>query len=118
LVNLVPKQETDEKWEKIKTAIVDAAKEVIQTQGNSPRNEWWNEKCRKIIQEKNEARKGLLQLKIRISWNTYINKRKQANKICTQKKKKWLSNKILQIEENHRRNETKKCFEGIWNFKQ
>ena len=53
-----------------------------------------------------------------IRWNTHINKRKQANKICTQKKKKWLSNKIIQIEENHRRNETKIVFEGIRNFKQ
>jgi len=33
-------------------------------------------------------------------------------------KKKWLSNKIIQTEENHRRNETKKFFEGIQNFKQ
>ena len=57
-------------------------------------------------------------MKTRISWNTYINKRKQANKICTQKKKKWLSNKIIKIGENHRRNETKKFFEGIQNFKQ
>jgi len=57
-------------------------------------------------------------MKTRISWNTYINKRKQANKICTQKKEKWLSNKIIQIEENHKRNETKNFFEGIWNFKQ
>jgi hypothetical protein len=57
-------------------------------------------------------------LKTRTSWNTHINKRKQANKICAQKKKKWLSNKIIQIEENHRRNETKKFFEGIRNFKQ
>jgi hypothetical protein len=57
-------------------------------------------------------------LKTRTSWNTYINRRKQANKICTQKKKKWLSNKIIQIEENHRRNENKKFFEGIRNFKQ
>jgi len=110
LVNLAPKQETDEEWEQIKIATVDAAREVIQTQGKSPRNEWWDEERRKIIQEKNEGRKKWLQLKTRISWNTYINKRKQANKIYTQKKKKWLSNKIIQIEENHMRNETKKNF--------
>jgi hypothetical protein len=57
-------------------------------------------------------------MRTRISWNSYIKKRKQANKICIQKKKKWLSSKITQIEENHRRNETKKFFEGIRNFKQ
>jgi hypothetical protein len=39
LINLAPKQEIDEEMEKIKIAIVDAAGEVIQTQGKSPRNE-------------------------------------------------------------------------------
>jgi len=43
---------------------------------------------------RNEAREKWLQLKTSISWNTHINKRNQANKFCTQKKKKWLSNKI------------------------
>ena len=76
LVNLAPKQEIDE-WEQIKIAIVDAAREVIQTQGKSPRNEWWDEECRKIIQEKNEARKKWLQLKTRTSWNTLIKKNKK-----------------------------------------
>jgi len=38
--------------------------------------------------QENEARKKWLQLKTRMSWNTYINKRNQANKIFTQKKKK------------------------------
>jgi hypothetical protein len=53
LVNLAAKQEIDEEWEQIKIAIVDAAREVIQTQGKSRRNEWWEEECKKIIQEKN-----------------------------------------------------------------
>ena len=54
MINLTPKQETDEEWEQIKTAIVDAAREVIQNQGKSPRNEGWDEECRNIIHEKNE----------------------------------------------------------------
>jgi len=57
LVNLAPKQEIGEDWEQIKVAIVDAAREVIKTQGKSPRSEWWDKECRKIIQGKNEARK-------------------------------------------------------------
>ena len=77
-----------------------------------------NAKKKKSSKEKNDAGEKWLQLKTRISWNTYINKRNQANKVCTQKKKKWLSNKITQMEENHRRNETKKFFEGIRNYKQ
>jgi hypothetical protein len=50
------KQEIDDEWEQIKAAIVDAARDLIQTQGKSPRNEWWDEECKEIIQEKNEAR--------------------------------------------------------------
>jgi hypothetical protein len=99
LINLTPKQEIDSEWEQIKTAIVDAARDVIQTQSKPPRNEWWDEECKKIIQDKNKARKKWLQMKTRISWNSYIKIRKQANKICIQKKKKCLSSKITQIEE-------------------
>ena len=58
LMDFVPKQEINVEWGQIKTAIVDAARDVIQTQGTSPRNEWWDEECKKIIQEKNEAKKN------------------------------------------------------------
>ena len=67
---------------------------------------------------KEPSKEKWLQLKTRICWNTNINKRKQANKICTQKKKKWLSNKVTQIEEYHGTVKIKKFFEGIWKYKQ
>jgi len=47
LTNLVPKQEINDEWEQIKTAIVNAARDVIQTQDTPPRNEWWDEECKK-----------------------------------------------------------------------
>jgi hypothetical protein len=81
LINSEPKQEINDEWEQIKTVIVDAARNVLQVQSKAPRNEWWDEECKKIIQENNEARKKWLQLKARTSWKTYID-RKQANKIC------------------------------------
>jgi hypothetical protein len=40
LLKLVPRQGIDDEWEEIKTAVVDAARDVIQTQSKSPRNEW------------------------------------------------------------------------------
>jgi len=52
LISLVPKQEINDEWEQIKTAIVDAARDVIQIQGTPPKNEWWDEEYKKIIQEK------------------------------------------------------------------
>jgi hypothetical protein len=57
LINFVPKQEINYEWEQIKTSIVDAARDVIQTQGKPPRKEWWDVECKKITKEKNEARK-------------------------------------------------------------
>jgi len=58
LINLAPKQEINDEWEKIKTAIVDAARAVIQTQSKTPRNEWWDEECKKIIQKKAKQEKN------------------------------------------------------------
>jgi hypothetical protein len=48
-INLVPKQEINDEWEQIETAIADAARNVIQTQGKLPRSEWWDDECKKII---------------------------------------------------------------------
>ena len=39
-------------------------------------------------------------------------------KSAHKRRKKWFGNKITQIEENHRKNKTKKFFEGIQNYKQ
>jgi len=55
LTNLIPKQEVSDEWEQ-------------------------NKECKKMIQEKTKQGKKWLQLKTRISWNTHINKRNQANK--------------------------------------
>ena len=42
-----------EEWKK---TISEAANEVIQTQGRTTRDEWWDEECRQHIKKKNEAR--------------------------------------------------------------
>ena len=58
MTNLAPKQEINDEWEQIKAAIVDTARDVIQTQSEPPRNEWWDEECKKIIQEKIKQEKN------------------------------------------------------------
>jgi hypothetical protein len=45
-------------------------------------------------------------------------KSKMVNNMCRNKKKKWLNDKITRIEENHKKNETRKFFEGIKNTRQ
>jgi uncharacterized protein (DUF2236 family) len=54
-------QEMKQEWEQIKTAITEAANEVIQTQNKKERSEWWDEDCQLAIRRKNEARRKWLQ---------------------------------------------------------
>jgi hypothetical protein len=42
--------------------------------------------------------------------------RKKANRICKEKKKQWLNNRIKQLEEAYKQNETRKCFKDIRTF--
>jgi hypothetical protein len=58
LINLAPKQEINDEWEQIKTAIVDAARAVIKTQSKTPRNEWWDKECKKIIKKTKQEKNG------------------------------------------------------------
>lgn len=96
---------------------MDAANEVIQTQGRTPRNEWWDEECRQHIKKKNEARSKWLQQNTRASQETYKKLRIEANVLIRWKKKAWLNNKILQIEHNHKRNDARKFFQEVKTFK-
>ena len=50
-------QNVDQDWQNIKTAILEAAKETIQTQPRTTCNEWWDEDCKEAIKEKNITRK-------------------------------------------------------------
>ena len=102
LENIPDTNNTDEKWERTKEAITDAANEVIQTQSRTPRNEWWDEECRQHIKRKNEARSKWFQQKMRANQEVYKKMRIEANVLIRQKKKVWMNNKILQIEYNRK----------------
>ena len=39
--------------------------------------------------------------------------RKEADKICKMKKKRWINNRIKKVEEAHKRNDTRKFFKDI-----
>jgi hypothetical protein len=62
---------------------------VTETLGENQgkRNEdWFDEECRKAIQEMNNMRKIMLQRMTRSSKESYHEKRRTANKICQEKK--------------------------------
>jgi len=66
---------------------------------------------------KEYSEKKSLQIRTRATQEEYEEKRRIATKICRNKKKHWLNNRIKEIEEVHRRNETRKFYKYIKIFK-
>ena len=57
-------QNVEQDWQNIKTAILEAATETIQTQPRTTYNEWWDEECKEAIKEKNIARKNFFKAEL------------------------------------------------------
>jgi len=93
-----------------KCTVLESAEEIIKTREKQIRNEWWDEERKEAILKKNIARKKCLQARTRTTQEQYTQARKEANKICKEKKKQRLNNRIKQIEEAHKQNETRKFF--------
>jgi hypothetical protein len=98
-------QNIEEEWMHIKKAIIiGSVNEIIQTQNTSNRNECLDESCKLIMAQKNEARKKYLQAKTRASHEICVMKRAEANRVCRNKKRNWINNKIKHIEEASNKN--------------
>jgi len=97
LENQEETQNVEQDWQNIKTAILEAAKETVQTQPRIIYNEWWDEECKEARKEKNIAREKCLQRRTRATQEEYEKKRRMATKICRRKKKHWLENRIKAI---------------------
>ena len=110
LIGKEGQQDNEEEWTNIKETITQSANEVIQTQNTSNWNEWWDEARKLIMTQKNKARKKYPQAKIRASREIYEMKRTETNRVCREKKRIWINNKIKQIEETSNKNETTKFF--------
>jgi hypothetical protein len=80
------------------------------------RNEWWDDECRSVKNEKNIARQICLQKRTRANQEYYSHKTRDANKVCKQKKKIWLNNKIKQVEEAHKQCNARKFFKDRKSF--
>jgi post-segregation antitoxin (ccd killing protein) len=59
LENQEETQNSEQNWQNIKTAILEAAKETIQMQPRTTYNDWWDEECKEAIKGKNIARKNV-----------------------------------------------------------
>jgi hypothetical protein len=69
-------------WNKVKNVILEVAKESLGGKKGRRIEEWFDEECRTVVQEKNDMRKIMLQRMTRSSKETYQEHRRRANKIC------------------------------------
>jgi len=70
---------------KYKNSNVEVPKEIIQLQGKSPKNEWWDEECRQVFKQKNTARTKCLQQKTTANKEQYKEREKKQIKYVNKK---------------------------------
>ena len=81
-------------WQNLKQVILEAATEFKLSNDVKNANHWWDNECKRAIQEKNEARKKCLIRKTRTNLDIYQQKRIKANRICRRKKKNGWKGKL------------------------
>ena len=102
LLQKIEQKEVNHEWKNIKITILELAEEIIKTREKHTCNKWWFEECKEAISKKHIARNKCLQKRTRANQEQYTQARKEANKICKEKKKEWLNNRIKQMEEAHK----------------
>ena len=94
LLQKIEQKEVNHEWKNIKSIILESAEEIIKAREKHTRNKWWDEEGKEAISKKNIARKKCLQKRTTANQEQYTQARKEANKICKEKKKHWLNNRI------------------------
>jgi hypothetical protein len=79
-------------------------------------NEYWDKESRIAIEKKNEARMKCTKRRRRTNQEDYIQERKISNDTCKRKKKVLLNNRIKEIEEASRRNDSRKFYKETKSF--
>ena len=89
-----------EDWKQLKEVIKEAAEQTIGYQPKLDRRGWFDDECRRVLEEKNAAYKkwidrptGAKRLEYETLWKT-------AHKVCKSKKRTHMDNRIRNIEEN------------------
>jgi hypothetical protein len=116
LQEIKEKTDINHDWQNLKQVILEAASEFISPKGVMKANHWWDDECKRTIQEKNIARGKCLIRKTRTNLELYQQKRTKANKICRRKNKEWIERKIKEINETNRKKDTRKFYKDVRNL--
>ena len=106
-------ENTQEGWEKIKTSIEKAAEEVIGWKTIKKRNNWFDLDCKNIIERKRKERLNWIRNGKSDDREKYNEIRRQCNKTLREKKKRWINDKLNEIELKRRNNDSKEFYKMI-----
>jgi hypothetical protein len=77
------------------------------------RSGWYDEECKEILEEQNNARLKMLQRKTRSNIEAYKEAHREERKVCRKKKKCYEKEKLEELQEKYKRNRLKQFYEGI-----
>ena len=111
-------EETDinQDWHNLKYAILETATECKLPKDSKNANHWWDNECKRAMQEKNEARGKCQTRKTRTNLDIYHQKRTKANRIRRRKKKEWMERKIKELNETNRKRDKRKFYKDVRNL--
>ena len=94
------KSHVQEDWKKLKEVIMEAAEQTIGYQPKSDRRGWFDNECRKALEEKNATYKKWINRPTRAKRMECGRLRKVAYKMCRKRKRTQMDNRMRDIEEN------------------
>jgi hypothetical protein len=106
-------QHVEAAWEDIKQTICEAADNTLGQKPRMIRSGWYDEECKEMLEEQNNARLKMLQRKRRSNIEAYREARREARKVCRKKKICYEEEKVEELQEKYKRNRLEQFYEGI-----
>lgn len=104
-------------WNALRDALVNTAEKVLGPAKINKHVEWYDDECKRKVEERNIARKNMITKKTRSSAIEYSEKRKIAKKECRRKKRKAENERFKSIEEFHEKGETRQVYQHVKEIK-
>jgi hypothetical protein len=86
------------------------AQDVLGVKRKTRRAGWFDDECRRKLNERNEARKRMLNRETRANTEDYRQKRMEADRGCRRKKRQYERNWIAELEEQDGNKEVRNVY--------
>ena len=106
-------QNVDDAWNQIRRNVEQAAAETIGTRTGKKRNDWFDDECRRALDDKNAARAKNLNRCTRAGIAEYRSKRNFERKLFRRKKRQHDKEVLIEIERFGNRKETRNFYRKV-----